>query len=49
MKLDLMLGKSETINIDKDNTLIVNGAGNENDIKARVKQIKAQIEYDYTD
>ncbi|PKA82481.1 chaperonin GroEL [Ulvibacter sp. MAR_2010_11] len=39
-----MLGSAETITIDKDNTTIVNGAGNKSDIKARVGQIKAQIE-----
>ncbi len=39
-----MLGTAETITIDKDNTTIVNGAGNASDIKARVNQIKAQIE-----
>ena len=39
-----MLGTAETVTVDKDNTIIVNGAGNENDIKARVNQIKAQIE-----
>jgi chaperonin GroEL len=39
-----MLGTAETITIDKDNTTIVNGAGNAADIKARVNQIKAQIE-----
>lgn len=39
-----MLGSAETITIDKDNTTIVNGAGNKADIKARVNQIKAQIE-----
>ena len=38
------LGTAEKVNIDKDNTTIVNGAGNENDIKARVNQIKQQIE-----
>ena len=38
------LGTAEKINIDKDNTTIVNGAGNADDIKARVNQIKAQIE-----
>jgi chaperonin GroEL len=41
--LDL-LGTAETITIDKDNTTIINGAGNTADIKARVNQIKAQIE-----
>ena len=39
-----MLGSAETITIDKDNTTIVNGSGNADDIKARVNQIKAQIE-----
>ena len=38
------LGKAEKITIDKDNTTIVNGAGKKDDIKARVNQIKAQIE-----
>ncbi|HXJ97696.1 MAG TPA: chaperonin GroEL [Gelidibacter sp.] len=39
-----MLGTAETITIDKDNTTIVNGSGKAEDIKARVNQIKAQIE-----
>ncbi|KFD40174.1 chaperonin GroEL [Schleiferia thermophila] len=39
-----MLGRAEKITIDKDNTTIVNGAGNPEDIKARINQIKAQIE-----
>ena len=38
------LGSAEKIVIDKDNTTIVNGAGEEANIKARVNQIKAQIE-----
>ncbi len=38
------LGKAEKINIDKDNTTVINGAGSPEDIKARVNQIKAQIE-----
>jgi chaperonin GroEL len=38
------LGECEKITIDKDNTTIVNGNGNKEDIKARVNQIKAQIE-----
>jgi len=38
------LGQAEKISIDKDNTVIVNGAGTSEDIKARVGQIKAQIE-----
>ena len=39
-----MLGSTEKITIDKDNTTLVNGAGKGNTIKARIKQIKAQIE-----
>ncbi|MEF3077443.1 chaperonin GroEL [Winogradskyella poriferorum] len=39
-----MLGTAESVMIDKDNTTIVNGNGNTSDIKARVNQIKAQIE-----
>jgi chaperonin GroEL len=39
-----MLGRAEKINIDKDNTTIVNGAGKKEDIVGRVNQIKAQIE-----
>ena len=44
-----MLGTAEKISIDKDNTTIVNGAGNAEDIKARVNQIKAQIEVTTSD
>ena len=39
-----MLGTAEKVTIDKDNTTIVNGAGNKDNIIARVNQIKAQIE-----
>lgn len=39
-----MLGRCEKVSIDKDNTTIVSGKGNAEDIKARVNQIKAQIE-----
>ena len=39
-----MLGTAEKVTIDKDNTTIVNGAGDAEAIKARVNQIKAQIE-----
>jgi chaperonin GroEL len=39
-----MLGTAETVTINKDNTTIVKGAGKKKDIKARVNQIKAQIE-----
>jgi chaperonin GroEL len=38
------LGTAEKINIDKDNTTIVNGAGKKEDIEARINQIKQQIE-----
>ena len=38
------LGKAKKITIDKDNTTIVEGAGNSKDIEGRVKQIRAQIE-----
>jgi chaperonin GroEL len=38
------LGTAEKINIDKDNTTIVNGAGKKEDITARINQIKSQIE-----
>ncbi|MCI6418963.1 MAG: chaperonin GroEL [Paludibacteraceae bacterium] len=38
-----MLGTAETITVSKDNTTIVNGAGNKEAIAARVGQIKAQI------
>jgi chaperonin GroEL len=39
-----MLGKTEKIVIDKDNTTIVNGDGEKQTISARVNQIKTQIE-----
>ena len=39
-----MLGTAEKVEIDKDNTTIVNGKGKKTDITARVGQIKAQIE-----
>ena len=39
-----MLGTCEKITSDKDNTTIVNGAGKSNTIKARIEQIKAQME-----
>jgi chaperonin GroEL len=38
------LGRAKRITIDKDNTTIVDGAGDKDDIEARVKQIRAQIE-----
>lgn len=38
------LGVAEKITVDKDNTTVVNGAGSEEQIKARINQIKQQIE-----
>ena len=38
------LGQAEKVTVDKENTTIVNGKGKKDDIKARVAQIKAQIE-----
>ena len=41
--LDL-LGSADKINIDKDNTTIVNGGGKKQEIQGRINQIKSQIE-----
>jgi chaperonin GroEL len=38
------LGRAKRITVDKDNTTIVDGAGKKEDIEARVKTIRAQIE-----
>lgn len=38
------LGEAESVKITKDNTTIVNGKGNAEDIKGRINQIKAQLE-----
>ncbi|NWF91825.1 MAG: chaperonin GroEL [Syntrophaceae bacterium] len=38
------LGRAKRITVDKDNTTIVDGAGDKDDIEARVKQIRVQIE-----
>jgi chaperonin GroEL len=38
------LGQADKVNIDKDNTTVVNGKGKKDDIKSRINQIKAQIE-----
>jgi len=38
-----MLGKARQVKVDKDNTTIVGGAGDKEQIKARVQSIKAQI------
>ena len=43
------LGRAEKVNIDKDNTTIVNGAGKKADIQGRVNQIKAQIDVTTSD
>lgn len=39
-----MLGKAKTVNVSKENTIIVGGAGDKADIDARVGQIRAQLE-----
>lgn len=39
-----MLGTAESVKISKENTVIVNGRGNKEDIHARVSQIRAQVE-----
>ncbi len=44
-----MLGQCEKVTIDKENTTIVNGAGDREKIEARVKQIKKQIEVSTSD
>src|SRR5207253_9520957 len=38
------LGRAKKVTIDKDNTTIIDGAGNTDDLKGRVKLLKAQIE-----
>ncbi len=44
-----MLGATGKVTIDKENTTIVNGAGEQNNINARVNQIKKQIELTSSD
>ncbi|MGI6730363.1 MAG: chaperonin GroEL [Anaerovoracaceae bacterium] len=39
-----MLGTASTVKVDKENTVIVDGAGDSKEIEARISQIKAQIE-----
>ena len=39
-----MLGQARQVKVTKENTIIVDGAGNSEEIKARVGQIKSQIE-----
>jgi chaperonin GroEL len=38
------LGRAKRITVDKDNTTIIDGAGAQKDIQARVQQIRTQIE-----
>jgi chaperonin GroEL len=44
-----MLGTAKRVSIDKDNTTLVDGAGEESSIKARVEQIRQQIEITTSD
>ncbi len=44
-----MLGTADKVTINKDNTTIVNGAGDKEGIKARVNQIKTQMEQTTSD
>ncbi len=39
-----MLGRARQVKVEKENTIIVDGAGNPEDIKGRVAQIRSQIE-----
>ena len=39
-----MLGRAKRVSIDKDNTTIIDGAGQKKDIEGRINQMKAQIE-----
>ena len=43
------LGQARQVKVTKENTTIVNGAGNSEDIKARIGQIKSQIEVTTSD
>ena len=44
-----MLGRAGQVKVQKENTIIVSGAGNSDQIKARVNQIRAQIEASTSD
>ena len=44
-----MLGRAKQVKVNKENTIIVGGAGKNADIKARVAQIKAQVEVTTSD
>ena len=43
------LGQAKKVTIDKDNTIIVEGGGKSSDIKARIGQIKAQVDASTSD
>ena len=43
VRLD-MLGRARRVRIERENTMIVDGAGNKEDIQARIRQIRQQIE-----
>lgn len=43
------LGHARQVKVDKENTIIVDGSGNQGEIKARVSQIRAQIEVSTSD
>ncbi len=43
------LGRARQVKVDKENTIIVDGAGDNDEIKARVGQIRAQIETSTSD
>jgi chaperonin GroEL len=44
-----VLGKARQVKVSKENTIIVDGAGNSEDIKGRINQIKSQIEITTSD
>ena len=44
-----MLGEAETVKVNKENTVIVNGAGEKAELDARIAQIKAEIEESTSD
>lgn len=44
-----MLGRAKTVKVNKENTIIINGAGDKSDISKRVSQIRMQIEESTSD
>ena len=44
-----VLGRAKTVKVTKEDTVIIDGAGTEDDIKARINQIKAEIEASSSD